>query len=140
MSKDIEEQKKQSSQRLKLQTKLHWMFEKKKREDYSNAYSERCLEEIDYDYQATMIMEIIKGWAEAIDPEKKPKQHKELNAIFSGALTMYVYKESQRRKMATAIVEMKSAQMEASKKQIKIQELQKEIKSLKSVIEFNEKN
>ena len=119
-----------------------WRFEEetRKREMFENAYKEKTLEDIDYDYQASMIMDLVKGWIDKIDPEARPKQHKELMAIWQGALTMMLYKETQGRRMGMAVVQLKYIEGQNVRLLRTNMEQLEEIERLNQIIQFMERN
>ncbi len=99
---------------------------------------ESSMEDLQFQYNNSMLMDVLKEWIEKVDKKQKPDQYKKLTIMMTACVEMFVHQSGFKSKLAYSIVET-----EKWKDQWKIQQnkniiLEDEITSLKAQIQFNE--
>ncbi len=117
---------------------LLWIHQQQKHERYKRAYVEKNLDDVEFDYQAMMLIEILTDWRNKLDKKAKPEQYKNLQKMIQGAVTMLAYKQTQNNRMNCAIVDKMDAERQHDKAMRKNAKLEKTIHSLKAEIAYYE--
>ena len=101
---------------------------------------ESSMEDLQYQYNNSMLMDIIKDWIDKVDETKKPDQFKKLNTMMRSLIEMFVHQSSFKSKLAFSIVESEKWKDQWNIQYKKNVELEEEIRSLKAQLQFNEES
>jgi len=106
-------------------------------DDYYNVASERSLDEVQFGFNISMLMEILGQWQDKIDDKTKPDQYNKLSKMRTACVEMLTHQMSLRQKLSFSIVETKKWQEQWRTQHDKAVKLEDELRAFKAQTEFN---
>lgn len=137
---DLNEKKEEQRKKERGQAQLHHSWQMRIWDDYYAAANERNLDEVQFGFNISMLMEILQGWAEKVDQKTKPDQYKKLMAMRTACVEMLTHQMSLRQKLSWSIMESKKWEQQWKLQTEKNKLLEEELNALKSQQQFNEEN
>lgn len=137
---ELNEKKENNRKKEFAQSKLLWKHQQRLMDDYYVAASERNLDEVQFGYNVSMLMEILQDWQDKIDEKNRPDQHKKLSKMRMACVEMLTHQMSLRQKLSFSIVESKKWRDQWKIQADKVKLLEEQIKAINAQNQFNAEN